>query len=104
MSTALEGGIGYWCWANDIQRMGNQNNWVYVGFTAASPDQDFPDQYISWETIRNGIVAILNGTVAIRKDLRAQVTTVFDPDNIDIDADAADCIVQAGLFSDVVYG
>lgn len=114
MCTALEGGIGYWCVADKIKRAPRSALFDYVSFEAcdAEAEGDFnPDitaafqpTLVTYDTIRDGIQRILNGSVKIRSDLREQVLgNVLDEDDV-MDADAADCVVQAGLFNEVRYG
>lgn len=110
MCTALEGGIGYWCQARKLK----ETEHGYESAELAELD-DSGDDY-DWDlpltldanVIRNGIRKILNGEVKIRKDLRDQVfrdaTTAGDYDSWDVmDADAADCVVQAGLLGELRY-
>lgn len=104
MCTALEGGIGYWCVSDRISRVENGVS-DYVAFDAYdAEDPDTKFGHVNYDTIRAGIQRILNGTVKIRSDLREQVLTVVDEERCDIDSEAADCIVQAGLFNELVYG
>lgn len=104
MCTALEGGIGYWCVADDIRYVGGDSE--YLSFVALDDNDADAEPFgkVTYDTIRIGIERILLDRVKIRRDLRNQVLSVTNPDRTDIDADAADCIVQAGLFNDVVYG
>lgn len=113
MTTALEGGIGYWCKA-DITHGADEplDPRYYESFVAYDTeefDEDDPDKselgVVTYDTIRDGIERILSGRVKVRGDLVAQVFTVTRPaGDEDIDADAADCIVQAGLLNEIRYG
>ncbi len=109
MCTALEGGIGYWCIADDVRRTerGKGEHWDYVSFDAWDAEDDDTPCFgtVTYDVIRLGVQRLLEGGVKIRPDLLAQVQTITHGEgNEDIDADAADCIVQAGLFNDLVYG
>jgi len=112
MSTALEGGIGYWCCAGEIV-YSEGADWNYVSFNAYDADDPDGDDNSAWEngaevnyeTIRDGVARILGGSVKIRSDLFAQVVSVLGGgDGMDVDAEGADCIVQAGLLGDIVFG
>jgi hypothetical protein len=112
MCTALEGGIGYWCCAGDIKRT-EGTDWGYVSFDAYDDeevDRDDPESKagfvgtVTYDTIRKGIERILGGQIRLRPDLLAQVATAPANDDADIDSEAADCIVQAGLLNAIVYG
>lgn len=60
---------------------------------------------ITIETIAAGIGRITRGELTIREDLRRLIAEASrENDAGDIDADAADCIVQAALFGELVYG
>jgi len=103
MSAALEGGIGYWCAADSIQRDG-------LGFRSfiaydAEDENAFKPKGCDRLSIRLGVERILSGEVKVNKALRGCILAgVTSYDSGLIDADAADCIVQAGLFNDLVFG
>ncbi len=103
MCTALEGGIGYWCEARDIQ----QDGLGYLSFIATDSDVDsaFVPQGCDRRSIRLGVERILSGKVKVSKTLYGYILAgVTSYDSGLIDCNAADCIVQAGLFRDVVFG
>ena len=135
LTTALEGGIGYWATCTEIERANPANDRVFdqvlspltvysakvvdrewFEFTQTSTPleiqearqdgdgPDFDEKEINHDTVVAGIKALLTGKVKIRADLLDQVTTSIATEDCDIDADAADCIVQAGLFGEVIYG
>lgn len=57
------------------------------------------------KVIETGIQRILDGTVKVADVIQGYIMRgVLDEDAGDIDATAADCIVQSGLFNEVVYG
>jgi len=103
MSAALEGGIGYWCAADSIQRDG-------LGFRSfiaydAEDENAFKPKGCDRRSIRLGVERILSGEVKVNKVLCGCILAgVTSYDSGLIDADAADCIVQAGLFNDLVFG
>lgn len=110
MCTALEGGVGYWSQADKLVQ-------TEAGYESCLICECDDLERFDWkkkervrkldaDVIRRGIQRILDGTVAIRADLAAQVlrdaTTAYhswDP----MDAEAADCVVQAGLFGELRY-
>lgn len=55
-------------------------------------------------TVQTGINRILSGETRIRTDLMDQIFRAVVGRDADIDADATDCIVQAGTFGKVIYG
>ena len=110
LSTALEGGIGYWAGASKIQRT-EGDNWQYVSAelhdTEAEGDDEpaFGTAVVDYAKIRTGIDRILRGEVQVNADIRGAIESdVRDPEGGNIDADAADCIVQAGLFNAILFG
>lgn len=110
LSIALEGGIGYWALAREIERTaGEDDDWCYVSCMV----RDFEDPDASWMTldygvIRCGVERVLTGRVKIadyiRSGILADIVDWEGRGGCALDADAADCIVQAGLFGELVYG
>ena len=100
--TAMEGGIGYWAVADNYKWMHLYNDDTYRTAISLGDDyvlavlsdtegDDFKDLKLTPFVIRRGV----NWVMHHRPDLI----------NInDIDATAADAIVQAGLFDEIVYG
>ena len=100
--TAMEGGIGYWAVADNYKWMHLYNDDTYRTAISLGDDyvlavlsdtegDDFKDLKLTPSVIRRGVKWVMNN----RPDLI----------NInDIDATAADAIVQAGLFDEIVYG
>lgn len=116
MCAALEGGIGYWSEASKIVQtttlpesdgsvMANIPDYVSCVLTPAEDEDEFEPQALDYPAIRRGIRRILTGEVGIRSDLRDAVHSgVTHDDGGAIDADAADCIVQAAVFGELRYG
>lgn len=101
--TALEGGIGYWSEASHYHLSTPER----ADFYAVVDDTEDEDKtyVIDADVIVRGINRILLGVVRIRSDLFDAVRLGNrDNDGGEIDADGADCIVQAGLFEEVRYG
>ena len=111
MCIALEGGIGYWCAASHIRRRKNESTdspvgFDYVSFRAHDTEgDDFKNRPVNYNTIARGINKALKPGARIRSDLRDQIFRgVVSDDAGEIDADAADVIVQFGMFGRIVYG
>jgi len=96
LTTAVEGGIQYWALVTGYV---NQDG---IGNPHATVrDEDGKSFTIDEAAIRKGIDTIINGRTPLRKDLMAQIVNGHtDP----IDSEAADCVVQAGIFGEVKYG
>lgn len=107
LATAAFGGIGGWCdWQEeDIERDAQQRRSVTAlrGCRDAEDGEKFAD--ITLDTIRDGVRAILNNKLKISVTIRQSVVDAWrENDASYIDATVADCIVQAGLFGEIVYG
>jgi hypothetical protein len=112
--TALEGGIGYWSnceryrwWKGDEATLENADldNFHAVIHIPDEDDADKATRVVNIDTIARGINAIVKGDVRLNQQIRNWITCDNrDNDGGNIDSDAADCIVQAGLFGEVVYG
>jgi hypothetical protein len=100
LTTALESGaIGYWANVIRVTRDGEAN--VIHMLIEASPtgnDNDMVNYSIGTNTIQHGVDNLLaegfNISDRVRESLLAD----------DVDSDCADCIIQAALFNDLVYG
>lgn len=115
MGTALEGGIGYWSQAAGIKHCkpakpvsDHPNETVYESFDLYELDDGEPDGSaagkVTYATIRKGIEAIVSGRVKVNREMRGQVLANVIDEEQAMDADAADCVVQAGLLGEIRYG
>jgi hypothetical protein len=112
--TALEGGIGYWSAATEYHwaKQGDHDLRAeedLEGFYAVILDvEDDDKQYrIDRAVITKGIATIMSPSfeTKIAKHIRKDVFGIaFNNPDVDYDAETADCIVQAGLFGELVYG
>lgn len=105
--TALEGGIGYWSCAHVYQWKDANGEEDHTGFCAVIEIEDEDDlRTITAPVIEAGYLAIVERRVKVCDSIyKAIVLGWADVDGGGyVDADAADCIVQAGLFGEVVYG
>ncbi|MGA2977941.1 MAG: hypothetical protein ABSF77_21795 [Spirochaetia bacterium] len=102
--TACEGGINYWA---SFERYHHSHGEApdHEGFFAKILDTEEVKRYeIHRATIQNGLKAILSGKVNLRSDIKSSIALAsIETDAGYIDADGADCIVQAGLFGHVIY-
>jgi hypothetical protein len=119
LTTAVEGGIGYWSLITDCERHRDPEHpdylsWISVDLVDAEDESEVFGT-VNKQTIEKGVSLIVSGKVKISNDLRAQVFTLLSDETwtdshgrtlpeFDIDASAADCIVQAGLFGEIIYG
>lgn len=75
-----------------------------IDFFADDGDGERHRYEITHEDVGNAIQAILDGTVSLGYPKEYIVRAVSELDAGDIDATAADCIIQAACFGEVVYG
>lgn len=104
LTTALEGGIGYWCCVEEVIRRDDDFIIRATKPEDAEDGESFGEE-INLETVRLGIERILSGTFKVRTDIIGAIAIDnADPESCDIDSEAADCIVQAGLLNEIRYG
>jgi len=103
-SIAVQGGINYWAdfaeedvdypWPQDIH---------FKVRDAMDSKTEF--QAVTDETVENGINAMKNPEFSVRDDIRRSILFAdVMHDAGEIDAEAADVIIQAGLFGEIVFG
>jgi hypothetical protein len=102
--TACEGGINYWA---ELQT---------YDFRGTSTVTDMEDENASYditaEVIAKGVQRIVSGEVKISPSIRLSIIREVmeaasggeSDGGCGCDANEADCIVQAGLFGEIVYG
>jgi hypothetical protein len=114
LSTALEGGVGYWSVADAIERVGDYPNgdWEYASVTltengdgdnwCSQRDEECQGHQVDLDTIARGIAGLLGRDPRYRHHkLLAEANR--ENDACDIDSDIADDIVQYGIFGSLVY-
>lgn len=125
-TTAIEGGINYWCrvaryhWSVDDK--GDERDYAFFAEVLDSEDEDedddgddgilatpSPRRRIDAEVILRGLVAYASMPPTERRfPLREKAIRLLMggevADAVDYDAEDADCIVQMGLFGQLVYG
>ncbi len=124
--TAFDGSYGgCWYWADSKRVDENQGpwgyvseeegaDWAFVNITLQQGDDtgnkvlDAMMQKgvrVDGEAIRVGIQRIMDGDVGVSDDIRNHIVRgVLEGDAGEIDAIGADCIVQAGVFGELIYG
>lgn len=122
MITAFEGGSNYWAEARNVRRQvghetafgGHEGD--YISFEVRSFEDRDDARLGKWvlineAAIERGIGLILHGQraerspVGVRRDILAALALAsVDPEQADIDAEVADCIVQAAAWGEIVYG
>ncbi|MFD6934696.1 hypothetical protein ACFWAP_00875 [Streptomyces goshikiensis] len=106
LTTAVEGGINYWCSVEQYRWQKREPQDVYA---VIREDMDVPLQHtITVATIREGLYRLIRREAKCHlseADALKQMALdiVCDPD-ADYDAGDADNIVQAGLFNEIAYG
>lgn len=124
LTTAVEGGIGYWsqvveyAWYDPTMQGGTAQpgpagggNAYAVLYVPEGPDGTEKVYNLTPEVIAHGLRVIERDSRVIRSRIRGVIVACSRasdtaPDGLcgDIDADAADAIVQAGLFGEVIFG
>jgi hypothetical protein len=103
---AVEGGTGYWATVSAYQHSGPASDTSATLHEIEPGEDENPDgREVTTETIEAGIRAILDPYFRVCTHLRAAITHAHkEGDASGLDAEAADVIVQAGLFGEIVYG
>jgi hypothetical protein len=105
--TALEGGVQ--CWAQVDRYSWREGNAVLVvsdeeilSLEVKEGEKNYP---VSHETVRKGLERIAEGEVKGMRAARPLILkALVEGDAGQVDAGLADCVVQAGIFGEVVYG
>lgn len=103
--TALEGATGYWGVVSRYQWRDPDGRDDMSGFVAEIRDLEGSTKHIDLDVVVAGFELITRGEVTVADHIRSPiVAALIDPDDADIDATLADCVVQAGLYQDLIYG
>ena len=109
--TAVEGGTGYWAevrnykWSEDTVHHRMLDATVELRSEIPRTDEPEPWFKVNLDTIDLGIQRLQSADFRVNPNLMGLILAANrDNDAGDIDADAADCIVQAALFGELVYG
>ena len=104
LTTAVEGGITYWVIEARKCKRDTDLNVLSIEVTPDEADEA-EWKLIDLDTIFLGIQRILQPEFKINERTRENIRRgISNPEDADFDADDADCIVQAGLFGEIVYG
>ncbi|MCX6010020.1 MAG: hypothetical protein NTW48_08350 [Chloroflexi bacterium] len=106
VSTALEGGIGYWSVCSSYKWMDVPETVAIIQkFDEATGDVYGDKIRVDRALIEKGIKEILSGETNTGQHMVKMVAVASVTDDAgDVDADVADCIVQVGAFGNLVYG
>ena len=111
--TALEGGIGYWSVCNEYRighpdKTGEDHEGFHADIveTETHIEGDEEEEVrIDREVVLRGLPRIVRRSVRISPRITQDVIlSIQQGHSGHIDSEAADCIIQAGLFDEIVYG
>ena len=101
MTTAIEGGINYWAQVSKVDAPKGYV-WIREREDSGEPLGRMPFSVLDIEL---GITRVGMSDFQVGKDIRGWILTgSAENDAGDIDVDAADVIVQAAIFEEIVYG
>lgn len=111
--TAVEGGIGYWSECISYTHTeGPEHTRADIQVVSELKDDDMADVYhLDCEVARKGIERILRAggnledECHVGSEIRGYIQMSLDDNSAYmIDATAADCIIQAGIFNSILFG
>jgi len=102
LTTAVEGGIGYWS-------IGRNYVWSDDGPATVEireeEEEEGPWHLVDRSAIRKGIALVLSGDTRVHESYVDTLRKAErELDSCEIDGELADIIVQAAILGDVVYG
>jgi hypothetical protein len=129
MCTAFEGGCNYWAEARRVQR-GGDGGTEYLSFDLRSAEDRVDKRLGAWvridpDAIERGMQRIADSRKPDAPRCKvapghpsashaacgvcdtifaAVLTAIADPEGADLDAGDADCIVQAAMWGEIIYG
>jgi hypothetical protein len=119
ITSAVEGGTGYWAQVSQYQwvdrkgevhvvtgeRVGDEPRAVLHPLKDDESGYEPEGEVLTLDRVAFGLRTLLGHRFGVRADLKAIIDYANHKDDAgDIDADAADVIVQAALFEEIVYG
>jgi len=113
LCTIIEGSpdIAYWATGrNTIRTQGDDWKYSSIELKPTEPAFRGKDPRNGWQlvnasVVENGIAAIKDGRVKVSSDILGWIVGGSNENDAgNIDAICADCIVQAALFGDIVFG
>ena len=105
--TAIEGGIGYWAETRNYRYAHDGDGNL---LTASAEVRDAENGNGDWMpatlgTVQAGINEIKEGNIRLSRRVVGQVLAADRENNAgEIDAESADCVLQAGLLGGIPYG
>lgn len=104
--TAVEGGIGYWASVRNYKYTEPPESSEYSASAIVTDLEDGKRYKLDLAAVERGLSVICAPDFQLRIDLKDGITraNATNGEWYAIDAEAADCIVQAGLLADVIYG
>jgi hypothetical protein len=105
VTIALEGGINYWADYRNYRNYQWGEGPTSVEIKDMECGMPSPWRNISHASIERGIKAIASGKVRFSAEIMGWILAGSALDDAgEIDATAADCIIQAAMFGEIVYG
>jgi hypothetical protein len=105
LTTALEGGVGYWLQCGYIHRDDKHHIIQVDGLYDAETDEDFDQPSLDLGDVYLGIKNILEGNIVWERFKSRLLRAVTEKDGIcSLDVEDCDTIVQVALFGEVIYG
>lgn len=102
LTTAVEGGCSYWASVRDVIR--DDSLTVISASFREAEDTSADRMKITLASIAEGIRRVLTPGFSVRDDLRALIAhAATENDASNIDAKAADVIVQAAAYGEIVF-
>lgn len=105
---AVEGGTGYWAAVSGYHWSDEKPATTRATLHELNDEGtafDGPAHDVTVETVRRGVNAVISGDVHVNAQLRNTIRDAAEElDGGEIDAEAADVIVQAGALGEVRYG
>lgn len=102
--TAVEGGVNYWCRVSPGTYEPDAGRVTLV--EDENPKGKKRKRYaLTWPSIQRAVQLVLDPKFRIREDLRDTLRRAYVTcESGDIDAELADCIVQAAIYGEIVFG
>lgn len=103
ITTACEGGINYWARAKNVVR-DDDLNVTRLEVQDREEHTEYGWHIVNKDVVAKGIERILEGQFQISDEIKRDIFIgCANRDAGYIDANGADCIVQAGIFNEIVY-
>jgi hypothetical protein len=107
LTTAVEGGIGYWFQITDARRT-EDLDWVEITGRELSEDEsgfDGPEHTIKASTLEAAARVMIRPDYGLNPDMKDNIARMLrNRDATEIDSDEAEVIVQQATFGKIVYG